>query len=350
LRASFLLDLAFSSAFALDVRLPLRRASQTLRSFGLPIPWNPTAVARAIWSGSIVFGLVNAPVRLYSAISEHDPELHLIHVKDGSRIGYVKVCKKEEKPVPDDEIAKGHETNGKVVLLEDEDFAAARGEGTRTIEIKEFVPYEQIDPIYFERTYYVGPQDGADKVYTLLVEAMEEAGLAAIVTFFFRDREQLGCLRVRDGILLIEKMYYADEIRPDDDARPGRRSKADKKELEMALSLIESFEGELKLDRYKDTYHERLLDVIRRKRKGETIEAPELEEPEAPVDLLAALRESVEQAKRRSGSKRGASRNGHELDELPVAELTKRAKKLGIEGRSKMSKRELVGAIEKAER
>jgi DNA end-binding protein Ku len=259
-------------------------------------------MARAIWSGSIVFGLVNAPVRLYSAIDEHDPELHLVHVKDGSRIGYQKVCKKEDKPVPDDEIAKGYESSGKIVLLEDEDFAAARGEGTRTIEIKQFVPYEQIDPIYFERAYYLGPQDGADKVYTLLVEAMEDAGLAAIVTFFFREREQLACLRVRDGVLLLEKMYYADEIRPDDDARPGRRAKADKKELRMALTLIESFQGDLDLSDYEDTYHERLLDVIARKRKGETIEAPEEEEREAPPDLLAALRESVEQAKQRTGA------------------------------------------------
>jgi DNA end-binding protein Ku len=264
-------------------------------------------MARAIWSGSIVFGLVNAPVRLYSAISEHDPELHLIHVKDGARIGYQKVCKKEDKPVPDDEIAKGHETKGKVVLLEDEDFAAARGEGTHTIEIKQFVPYEQIDPIYFERAYYVGPQDGAEKVYGLLVHALEDAGLAGIVTFFFRDREQLACLRVRDGVLLLEKMYYADEIRPDDDARPERRAKPDKKELEMALMLIESFQGDLDLTQYEDTYHKRLLDVIARKRKGEAIEAPEQEEREAPPDLLAALRESVEQAKQRSGATRKSS-------------------------------------------
>ena len=264
-------------------------------------------MARAIWSGSIVFGLVNAPVRLYSAISEHDPELHLIHVKDGARIGYQKVCKKEDKPVPDDEIAKGHETNGKVVLLEDEDFAAARGEGTRTIEIKQFVPYEQIDPIYFERAYYVGPQDGAEKVYGLLVQAMEEAELAGIVTFFFRDREQLACLRVRDGILLLEKLYYADEIRPDDDARPERRTKADKKQLEMALMLIESFKGDLDLSQYADTYHERLLDVIARKRKGEAIEAPKEETREEPPDLLAALRESVEQAKQRTGATRKKS-------------------------------------------
>lgn len=304
---------------------------------------------RAIWSGSIAFGLVNAPVRLYSAIDEHDLDLHLVHVKDGSRIGYLKVCKKEGEPVPDDEIAKGHETNGKVVLLEDEDFEAARGEGTKTIEIVDFVPHDQIDPIYFERTYYVGPQEGAENVYVLLVEAMEQAELAAVVDFFFRDREQLACLRVRDGVLLLEKMYYADEIRPYEDVRPDRRRKVDKKELDLALSLIERFTGEFEPGRYKDTYRDRLLDVVRRKRRGEAIEAPEVEEGEEPPDLLAALRESVEQAKR-GGARRSASRDGHELEQLPVSELAKRAKRLGVEGRSKMTKRELVGAIKKAER
>jgi DNA end-binding protein Ku len=304
-----LLGSAFVSADALDSAYHWAPRRKRMPVSRLLSGGTRDVMARAIWSGSIVFGLVNAPVRLYSAISEHDPDLHLIHVKDGSRIGYQKVCKKEDKPVPDDEIAKGHETNGKVVLLEDEDFAAARGEGTRTIEIEQFVPYEQIDPIYFERTYYVGAQDGAEKIYALLVEAMEEAELAAIVTFFFRDREQLACLRVRDGVLLIEKMYYADEVRPDDDARPARRRKADKKELDMALMLIESFRGDLDLSKYEDTYHERLLDVIKRKRKGETIEAPKEVEREAPPDLLAALRESVEQAKQRTGSTKRTGRS-----------------------------------------
>jgi DNA end-binding protein Ku len=292
--------------------------------------------------------LVNAPVRLYSAIDEHDLDLHLVHVKDGSRIGYQKICKKEEKPVPDDEVAKGHETDGKVVLLEDSDFGAARGEGTKTIEISDFVPHEQIDPIYFERTYYLGPESGAEKVYRLLVEAMESAGLVAVVTFFFRDREQLGCLRVRDGILLLEKMYYADEIRPYDDVRPDRRTKVDKKELDMALSLIERFTGEFEADRYEDTYHDRLLEVIKRKRRGEAIEAAPAEEEAAPIDLLTALRESVERAK--SNGRRDGRGKAAALDELTVGELGDRARKLGVEGRSKMSKRELVSAIRKAER
>ncbi len=304
---------------------------------------------RAIWSGSISFGLVNAPVRLYSAIAEHDVSFHLVHTKDGSRIGYQKICKEEEKPVPDDEVAKGYEQNGKIVLVEDEDFAAARGEGAKTIEIADFVPHEQIDPIYFERTYYLGPEKGAEKVYRLLVEAMESAGLAAVVWFFFRDREQLGCLRVRDGVLLLEKMYYADEIRPADELRPDRRSKVDKKELDLALSLIDRFTGEFDPLQYEDTYRDRLLDVIRKKSRGETIDAPEIEKRPEPTDLLAALRESVQQAKRGSGRRRAAG-NGSGLDELKVDELSKLAGELGIEGRSKMTKRELVGAIKKSEK
>ena len=313
---------------------------------------------RAIWSGNIAFGLVSAPVRLYSAISEHDLDLHLIHVTDGSRIGYVKVCKTEGEPVPDDEVAKGYETNGKVVLLQDEDFEAARGEGTKTIEIRDFVPYEQIDPMYFERTYYLGPQPGAEKVYRLLVEAMEQAGLAAVVEYFFRDREHLGCMRVHDGVLLLEKMYYGDEVRPYDEVRPDRRGKLDEAELELALTLIERFRGDFHPERYEDTYRERLLEVVRRKQRGEAIEAPAADEEEAPTDLLAALRASVEQAKRsrsRDGRRGGGGGNGRrstqgELGELTVAELGERARKLGIEGRSKMSKRQLVSAVEHAER
>jgi DNA end-binding protein Ku len=306
---------------------------------------------RAIWSGSVAFGLVNVPVKLYSAIDEHDLDLHLVHVKDGSRIGYLKVCKAEGEPVPDDEIQKGYESDGKIVLLEDEDFEAARGEWTKTIEILDFVPHEQIDPIYFERTYYAGPAEGAEKVYRLLVEAMEQAGLSALVDFFFRDREQLACLRVRDGVLLLEKMYYADEIRPHDDVRPGR-GKIGKKELDMALSLIDRFTGDFDPTRYEDTYRERLLDVVRRKRRGEAIEAPQPREEEEAPDLLTALRESVERAKRggdRNGRGNGRKR-GSSLDDLTVGELGERARKLGIEGRSKMSKRELVAAVEKAER
>ena len=136
---------------------------------------------RALWSGSISLGLVNVPVRMYSAIEESDLHFNLVHEPDGGRIGYQKICKAEDKPVPDDEVVKAFEvTKGEFVVVEDEDFAAARTEGVKTIEISDFVPYEEIDPIYFERTYYLGPQDGGEKVYALLVRAMEDSGRAAI--------------------------------------------------------------------------------------------------------------------------------------------------------------------------
>jgi DNA end-binding protein Ku len=317
------------------------------------------SVQRAIWSGSIAFGLVNAPVRMYPAIDEHDVELHLVHAKDGSRIGYQKYCKAENEPVPDKEIAKAYEVDGDLVLLDDVDFEAAQGESYKTIEIADFVPYEQIDPIYFERTYYLGPQDGSEKVYALLVEALQESGLAGIVRYVFRDRDQLGCLRVREDVLAIERMYFADEIRPADDLSPRRSRKVDPRELELALSLIERITSDFDPKKYKDEYTERLLEVIERKRRGRTVKPRPREETEAPPDLLTALQESVAQASRRGGQRsNGRARDGKpgarsrepELAKLSVKELATRARKLGVEGRSKMTKRELVSAIEKAQR
>jgi DNA end-binding protein Ku len=308
-------------------------------------------MARALWSGSISFGLVNAPVRMYSAVHEHDLELHLVHVEDGSPIGYRKYCKEEDKTVPDDEIAKAYKTNGRLVLLEDEDFAAAQGETYKTIEILDFVPYDQIDPIYFERTYYLGPEQGAEKVYALLVAAMEQSELAGLVRYVFHDRERLGCLRVREGVLALERMYFADEIRPHREIRPKRKGKVDDQELELALSLIERITSDFDPGRYEDRYRERLLKVIREKRKGKTIEAPAAEERTEPPDLLAALRESVERAQGNgSGRGNGSKRGRGDLGDMSVKELSERARKLDIGGRSSMTKGELVSAIRKAER
>jgi DNA end-binding protein Ku len=270
---------------------------------------------RAIWSGSISFGLVNAPVKMYSAIDEHDLELHLVHEKDGSRIGYEKVCKKEGKEVPSDEIVKAYEvTDGDLVYLTDEDFKAAGEEGYRAIEVLDFVPHEEIDPIVFQRTYYLGPADGAEKVYALLVRAMEESGLAAIARYVFHDRQQLGCLRVRDGVITLENMYFADEIRPVKDIAP-KGQRVDKKELEMAETLIDRFTSTFDHKKYRDEYTDKLLDIVKRKRKGEEIHAAaegEEQEETAP-DLLEALRASVDAAKSRSKSSSRSSsksRNG----------------------------------------
>jgi DNA end-binding protein Ku len=286
-----------------STRRPARQVPKPSRALGRYTP-----VPRAIWTGSISFGLVNVPVRMYSAIAENDLRFHLIHEPDGGRIGYQKICKSEGEPVPDEEIVKGFELEpDEFVVLEDEDFEAARTEGVKTIELSDFVPYDEIDPIYFERTYFLGPQEGGEKVYALLREAMEQTGLAALGKFVMRDRQHLGCLRVREGALTLEKMFFHDEIRPLDEIAPGK-VKVAKTELEMATALIEQFTGEFDPTKYDDTYREALCGVIRAKRKGKTVTAPEPETEEEPADLMAALRASVEAAKRSRGGSVRAKR------------------------------------------
>jgi DNA end-binding protein Ku len=280
---------------------------------------NRDTMPRVIWSGSISFGLVAVPVRMFAAVSEHKLHFNLLHRNDESPIGYEKVCKLEEKPVPDSEIVKAYQVEkGEFVYVEDEDFEAAQAEGGHAFEIAQFVAVEEVDPIYFERSYYLAPQDGAEKVYTLLVRAMEDAGLAAVGTFVMREREYLGCLRIRDGVITLERMYFADEIRPAADVRP-KRARVGKQELEMAASLIDRFKGSFDPTDYEDTYTRRLRDVIRRKRRGEEVHAaPEVEPEEAP-DLMEALRASLEahsrprarqmaSSRRRTGSRRQSRR------------------------------------------
>jgi DNA end-binding protein Ku len=195
---------------------------------------------------------------------------------------------------------------GKFVHVTDEDFAAAEVEGYRTIEIEAFVPYDDIDPIFFERTYYLGPQKAAERVYALLRRAMEDSGLAGISRYVMRNREHLGCLRVREGVITLEKMYFADEIRPIDEIDPGS-VRVGKDELAMAADLIDRFAGTWKPDRYRDTYRERLLKVIEAKGKGKEIQVDEVPERKPPEDLLEALRASVDAAK--SKRKRPATRS-----------------------------------------
>jgi DNA end-binding protein Ku len=307
---------------------------------------------RAIWSGAITFGLVNVPVRMYSAISEHKLHFHYVHEKDESPIGYQKICKKEDKPVPDSEIVKAFEyEKGEWVYMEDEDFEAARVEGYKTIDITDFAPYADIDPIYFAKTYYLGPQEGSEKVYSLLVRAMEDSALAGIAKFVMRDRQYLGCLRVRNGVITLEQMFFADEVRAVDEIKPEKAG-VGKEELAMAEQLIESFTTDFEPEKYKDTYRDQLCEVITAKRKGKDVHrAPQPEDEEAP-DLLSALRASIEQA--RGGGRRSTaasharpSTNG-DLEGLTKDELQRRAKRAGIEGRSKMSKKELVEALSEA--
>ena len=299
---------------------------------------------RSLWTGSISFGLVNVPVRLYSAVSEHTLHFHFVHEKDDSRIGYEKICKEEGTAVPDDEIVKAFEyTKGEFVYMSDEDFEAARVEGYKTIEIHDFVPYEDIDPIYFRHTYYVGPQDGAEKVYALLVKAMEESGLAGITKFIMRDRQNLGCMRVRDGVLTLEQMYFADEVKSLAEIGPTR-AKVDRRELEMARQLIDTFSGAFEPEKYKDTYRDALCKVIEDKRKGRKTHVAAGPQEEDVPDLMEALRLSL------SGAKRGGRRVSRDADlaSKTKAELLKLAQQADIPGRSQMDKDELVEALDAA--
>ncbi len=248
---------------------------------------------------------MNVPVRVYTAVHEHKLRFHLVHESDDGPIGYEKICKLEGKPVPDEEIVKAYEVSkGKLVHVEDEDFEAAHVDGARTIELEDFVPYEEIDPTFFAHTYLIGPQDGAERAYALLVRAMEDSGLAGIAKFVMRSRQYLGCLRVRDKVLTLEQMYFADEVDPPEGIVPARLPNVPARELELATSLIESFAGAWKPSKYKDTYTGALLAVIKRKQKGEEIHAaPEVEE-ESPPDLMEALRSSVECARKGRGRSR----------------------------------------------
>ena len=302
---------------------------------------------RAIWSGSIAFGLVNVPVRMFSAVEEHKLHFHFVHEPDGGPIGYDKVCKAEGRPVPDSEIVKAFEVEkGELVYMADEDFETAEAEtqGGRSIDIRVFVPYEEIDPIYFERTYYLGPQDGGERVYALLVRAMEQTGLAAVGKFVMRNKDNLACLRVRDGALTLERMHFADEVRPADDLAP-EGVKVAKGELDMAKRLIQESAGKFEPGRFHDTYRDKLCEIIRAKQRGETVQAAEVEEAEEPTDLMAALRASVEAAQGRRGRTRGKPKG---FDGLSKEELYELAKEADVAGRAEMSKEQLVEALEAA--
>jgi DNA end-binding protein Ku len=302
---------------------------------------------RAIWSGSIAFGLVSVPVRMFSAVEEHTLHFRFLHEPDGSPIGYDKICKAEGRSVPDSEIVKAFEVEkDEFVYLSDEDFetAEAEAQGGRTIDIRAFVPHEEIDPIYFERTYYLGPAEGGERVYVLLARALEESGLAAVAKFVMRNRDNLACIRVREGVLTLERMHFADEVRPAGDLEPGD-VKVEKAELDMAKRLIEEWSGEFHPEQYHDTYRDKLCEIIRAKQRGETVKALEAEESEAPTDLMAALRASVDAAQGRRRSPRGGS---NALEDMSKDELYSLARERDIPGRSDMSKDELVEALRAA--
>lgn len=261
-------------------------------------------MARRLWRGSLSFGLVNVPVALMSAVRDTDVHFHQIDEETGTRLSVQRVCREEDKPIEYDEVASGYprsDGDGYVMLSSDE-LSNAAPEKTRTIDISEFVPLEQINPVFFDHPYFlvpVGEGDGPLRAYRLLVEAMEGSDRAAIGHFVLRTKEYLVALRVRDGLLSLVTMRFHDEIRSTDDLDlPGKDDQPAKKELDQAVALIEQLSTDWDPSRYEDRHNERLEKLVERKRKGHTIKAPAAPEvPEAMPDLMAALRESLEAAK-----------------------------------------------------
>ena len=269
-------------------------------------------MARAIWSGTISFGLLNVPVRMYSAVARRNIALREIRESDSARIKHRRVAEGTDEEVPYENIVKAYELSpGQYVPLSKAEMAALAPEKTRAIDVLDFVDIEEIDPMFFDSPYYLGPAEGAEKAYSLLAAAMESSGKAAITRFVFRNKEHLAALRASDGVLTLTTMRFADEVMPAselDDALPDKKPKVAKKEREMAEQLIESLSTEFDPTSYRDEYREQLLALIEQKAEGKEIVAPEVEKPKATKapDLMAALEESIAAAKGSNGGEKSA--------------------------------------------
>src|SRR4051794_19635816 len=252
---------------------------------------------RSIWSGTISFGLVSVPVQMFSATQSKELRFHFLHKDDLQPIGYDKVRKDTGESVDPDEVVRGFEIEkGRYVPIEDEDLDRLDIELTHSIDICDFVDLEGIDPIYFRKAYYLLPQDGAEKPYRLLERALEETGKAGVAKVVIRNKQHLAALRALDGILVLETMYFADEVRKPE--KVNGKARLQKAEIEMAKSLVENLSDDFKPEKYDDTYRKELLDLIRAKAKGQKLPEPQEEEDAEVVDLMAALRESVKATKK----------------------------------------------------
>jgi DNA end-binding protein Ku len=258
---------------------------------------------RAIWSGTISFGLVSVPVRMFTATESKELRFHFLDKKDLAPIGYEKVRKDTGEAVDAENIVRGFEIEkGRYVPLEDEDLDRLDVELTHTIDICDFVDLDEIDPIYFRKAYYLLPQEGAEKPYRLLVRALEETGKVGIAKVVIRNKQHLACLRPYDGMLVLETMYYADEIRKPESV--DGKVQVRKPEVEMAKSLVENLSEPFKPEKYDDTYRKELLELIRAKARGKKLPEPKEEEEGEVVDLMAALRESVQRTKKQSSARK----------------------------------------------
>jgi DNA end-binding protein Ku len=309
---------------------------------------------RAIWSGSLSFGLVNVPVQLVSGARDLDYHFNELHKKDKSRIEQRRFCKKEDVEVMWEEIANSYELDsGKEVVITDEELASVEPRKTRTIDIEAFVDLAEVDPIYFDHPYFlvpVGDSEGTLRAYQLLLEAMGSQDRVALGRFVMRTKEYLVAVREREGALALTTMLFHDEVRSPKQVPTGGKKPA-KSALDGAVSIIEELSTDWDPSNYTDCYRERLRKVIDRKRKGQTIKAPATEKEPKPVpDLMEALQRTIDNIKNGDSPRTPVESNGadgdrEELAGLSREELYERAQAKKVPGRTKMSKKQLVDAL-----
>lgn len=287
---------------------------------------------RAIWTGSVAFGLVNVPVKLYSATSSHDVDLHQVHDADGGRIRYKRTCEKCGKVIPFEHIDRAYDDGTSTVVLTDEDFASLPAERNREIEVLEFVPSEQVDPIRFDKSYFLEPDARSVKAYVLLRQTLESTDRTAIVQFALRQRTRLGALRVHDDTLLLQGLLWDDEVRSASFDTLGDTPKVSAKELELAKAVVAQLEDDFEPAEYVDEYQVQLRELIDAKlEQGDAFEsaAPEETGEGAEVlDLMEALRRSV-------SKKRGAGGTSSAAEEKPAKKAAAGKKPAGKEAAGK---------------
>jgi DNA end-binding protein Ku len=279
-------------------------------------------VARSIWTGAISFGLVNVPVKLYSAVSSKTVRFHQLHAEDGGRVKQRRVCSVDGEEVPFEEIVKGYELGpDRYVVITPDELESLDPKATRTIDIEDFVSLDDIDPIFFDHPYYLAPNTGAAKPYKLLLEAMRASGRVGIARVVLRQKQYLCALRATDdGVITMSTMNYGDEVvSPEgiDELDAAAEADATARELKMAQQLIDSLSSDWEPDKYKDTYRERVLELVERKAAGEEIAVQPSEEPAPVPDLMAALEASLAAVKSGDGDeperrpkKAAAKKNG----------------------------------------
>jgi DNA end-binding protein Ku len=273
---------------------------------------------RSIWKGAITFGLVNVPVKLYSATEDHDVSLHQVHDEDGGRIRYQRVCEIDGAVVEYQHIAKAYDDGDRTVILTKDDIASLPEEKSREIEVVEFVPSDQVDPIMFEKSYYLEPDSSSPKAYALLRKTLETTDRTAIVQFALRQKTRLGALRVVDDVLVLQGLLWADEIRAADFPALDETTRVSSRELDMAMSLVDQFSSDFEPERFTDEYQEQLRALIEAKlEQGDSVDTDETfgrdgdeEEGGEVLDLMEALRRSVDKSR---GARSGAA------DEKPAA-------------------------------